>query len=286
MHDRIIIALWSVVLLSLTGLPCCKQTRVKQTGGKQTSQKPSTPASPSADEQKPGVQDHAHREDQRQSPEPKVVPPPRNNKTKAERYKEPQPGVLTRDQLTHMLTNARDMWMRPDLVVKELAIKPGSVVADVGCGSGYWTFRLSKAVGPEGRVLAVDFDLNAIKYMKERVAKEKARNIKLVLSKSFDTLLKPGSIDLALLVNVHFLKQPNEPEDSQVSEDFPSFYKSIHRALRPGGRMAMVEPDKDTKSSRHVDTAEIARQMGQVGFRLKKRYDVLKGNYFMVFVKK
>ena len=269
MHGRIIIPL---LLIALGGLVACQEKKV-------------TPAAAT----RPAAQvDRARHLPPPHHPrgDPKVVPPPRHKKTKAQRYKEPQPGVLTKDQLTHMLTNARDMWMQPDRVVKELAIPAGSHVADVGCGSGYWTFRLSKVVGDRGRVYAVDFDRNAVTYMKERIAKVGSKNVKLILSKSFDTLLKPNSIDLALLVNVHFLKQPNEPEDSQVSEDFPGFYRSIHKALRPGGRMAMVEPDKDTKSSRHVSTAEIAKQMEGVGFKLKKRYDILRGNYFMVFVKK
>ena len=264
----------------LLSLACCAAAACK--GGKE--QTGADPGVKSA----PPTSPHATPKHLPQPPhrEPKVVPPPRRKKSRAERIKEPQPGVLTRDQLTHMLTNARDMWMQPDRILKELAIPAGSHVADVGCGSGYWTFRLSKAVGDRGLVYAVDFDLNAVTYIKERIAKKGAKNIKLILSKSFDTRLKPNSIDLALLVNVHFLKQPNEPEDSQVSEDFPGFYKSVHRALRPGGRMAMIEPDKDTKSSRHVNTVDIARQMGGVGFKLKKKYDILRGNYFMVFVKK
>ncbi len=271
MHGRI-----SIVLISLV---CCASAGCKD-GQEQAGTTPGTRAAPPPrNEQPKHLPQPPHRE-------PKVVPPPRRKKSRAERMKEPQPGVLTREQLTHMLTNARDMWMQPERVVKELAIPAGSHVADVGCGSGYWTFRLSKVVGDKGLVYGVDFDRNAITYMKERVAKKGVKNIKLILSKSFDTRLKPNSIDLALLVNVHFLKQPNEPEDSQVSEDFPGFYKSVHRALRPGGRMAMVEPDKDTKSSRHVSTDDIARQMGEVGFKLKKKYGILRGNYFMVFVKK
>ena len=268
MHERFTI---SVLLLVLGGSLACKEKQAREGAI-----------------QHPVAKQDLSRSTPKHLPPPpcKVVPPPRHKKTKAERYKEPQPGVLTRDELTHMLTHARDMWMQPDRVIKELAIPAGAEVADVGCGSGYWTFRLSKVVGDKGLVYAVDFDRNATDYMKERIATAGSKNIKLILSKSFDTRLKPGSIDLALLVNVHFLKQPNEPEDSQVSEDFPGFYRSIHRALRPGGRMAMVEPDKDTKSSRHVSTTDIARQMGEVGFRLKKKYDILRGNYFMVFVKK
>ncbi len=272
MHGRIIL---TVLFLALGGSFACKDKAAR----KGVIQQPAS--------KEPKAVEPPRRTPKHLPPPPcKVVPPPRHKKTKAERYKEPQPGVLTKDELTHMLTTARDMWMQPDRVVKELAIPAGSQVADVGCGSGYWTFRLSKVVGAKGLVYGVDFDRNAIEYMKERLAKKGTKNIKLILSKSFDTRLKPKSIDLALLVNVHFLKQPNEPEDSQVSEDFPGFYKSVHRALRPKGRMAMVEPDKDTKSSRHVSTTQIAKQMEEVGFKLKKKYDILKGNYFMVFVKK
>lgn len=274
-----------VVCCSLlpVALAACKETRVKSLGGKPV------PADPVPDERAP-VQPAPW-------PEPKGVgPPPATPKAhRAERpprtsFKErdklPQPRVLTKMQLTKMLSQKRDLWIQPSRVVKQLKIKPGSVVADVGCGSGYWTFRLRAAVGNSGLVYAVDFDPNALDFLRKRIAREGNHNLQVVLSRPWDTRLKPRSVDLALLVNVHFFKQPNEPEGSQVSVDFPRFYGSVLRALKPGGRMVIIEPDKDAGAGRHISAREIERQLAQVGFRRIKSYDYLKLQYFMEFVAK
>ena len=200
-----------------------------------------------------------------------------------ERDKQAQPRVLTRHQLTKMLSNKRDLWIQPTRVIRELRLKPGAVVADVGCGSGYWTFRLRDAVKPRGHVYAVDFDPGALDFLRKRIKKFGDHNLSVVLSRPWDTKLKPRSVDLAFLVNVHFFKHPKEPEGSQVSVDFPRFYASILKGLRPGGRMVIIEPDKDAGAGRHVSAEEITRQLSGVGFKRIKKYDYLKLQYFMVF---
>ncbi len=207
--------------------------------------------------------------------------PPRLSVT--ERKKNPQPRVLTKHQLTKMLSNKRDLWIQPKRVIKQLGIKPGTIIADVGCGSGYWTFRLREAVGKTGHVYAVDFDPGALDYLKKRIAKFGDHNMSIVLSRPWDTKLKPRSVDVAFLVNVHFFKHPKEPEGSQVAVDFPRFYGSILRALRPGGRMVIIEPDKDAGAGRHVSVAEITKQLNTVGFKLVKKYSYLKLQYFLIF---
>lgn len=208
--------------------------------------------------------------------------PPRG--TTATRGKKPQPRVLTNDQLTKMLSVKRDRWIQPTRVIKALGLKPGTVMADVGCGSGYWTFRLRDAVGPTGHVYAVDFDPNALDYLKKRINKRGSHNLSVILSRPWDTKLKPRSVDLAFLVNVHFFKHPKEPAGSQVAVDFPKFYASILKGLRPGGRMVIIEPDKDAGAGRHVSAQEIAGQLAEVGFKLVKSHDYLKLQYFLEFV--
>lgn len=207
--------------------------------------------------------------------------PPRGSIS--ERKKQPQPRVLTRHQLTKMLSNKRDLWIQPTRVIRQLGLKPGAVVADVGCGSGYWTFRLRDAVGKSGHVYAVDFDPGALDYLKKRIAKNGGHNMSIVLSRPWDTKLAARSVDLAFLVNVHFFKHPKEPEGSQVAVDFPRFYRSVLKGLRPGGRMVIIEPDKDAGAGRHVSEKEIARQLDEVGFKLIKKYSYLKLQYFLVF---
>ena len=203
-----------------------------------------------------------------------------------ERGKTAQPRVLTKHQLTKMLSLKRDRWIQPDRVIKQLGLKPGTMLADVGCGSGYWTFRLRDAVGSSGHVYAVDFDPGALDFLKKRISKNGGHNISIVLSRPWDTKLKARSVDVAFLVNVHFFKHPKEPEGSQVAVDFPRFYASILKALRPGGRMVIIEPDKDAGAGRHVSAAEITKQLSQVGFKLVESHSYLKLQYFLIFKSK
>src|SRR5687768_7977904 len=76
---------------------------------------------------------------------------------------------------------SRDAWQRPDDIVSALSLTPGSRVADIGAGDGYFTTRLALAVGPDGRVLAVDIEQKMLDALKQLVEKEKLSNVDLIL---------------------------------------------------------------------------------------------------------
>jgi predicted methyltransferase len=215
------------------------------------------------------------------SMEPRVVVPP-NKKVRDEN--EEQPGVLTAQQLQGMLRTGRDSWQKPEEVLKYAGVEKGDIVADIGCGAGYWTFHLQDAVGESGKIFAVDFDANAIEYLKNnRLKSQPIENIETILSRSFDTLLPESSIDHAMLVDVHFFKQPNEPAGSQISEDFPRFYQSIKEALKPGGTLIILEHKESYASSRHVTQAQIEEQLKPIGFQIQHSSDMIDRQYFLIF---
>jgi predicted methyltransferase len=128
---------------------------------------------------------------------------------------------------------SRDAWQKPDEVVKALALQPGQVACDVGAGPGYFTLRLATAVGPAGRVFAVDVEATLLGALLRRLEQGGVRNVTPVLSLPADPLLPAGACDLVLVVNTyhHF-------------PDGPAYLARLAGALRPGGRIVNVDFQK------------------------------------------
>lgn len=119
---------------------------------------------------------------------------------------------------------------RPELLLRELALAPGMTVADIGAGTGYYTWQMAKQVGPGGRVYAVDVQPEMISMLDSQMAKRGVHNVVSVLGSETTVKLSPASIDLAIMVDVyHELAYPAEVLDSIVD------------ALKPGGRVVFVE---------------------------------------------
>ncbi len=119
---------------------------------------------------------------------------------------------------------------RTDLLARALEVKRGEVVADIGSGSGYFSIPLAHAVEPNGRVFAVDVQKEMVEFLTARAKQDGVDNITTILGRIDDVSLAAASVDLALLVDAyHEFEKPWE------------MMRSIVRALRPGGRLALVE---------------------------------------------
>jgi predicted methyltransferase len=167
----------------------------------------------------------------------------------------------------------RDEWQKVDAIFAAMGIKSGSVVADVGAGGGYFTARLSKAVGEAGRVYALDIDPGALRRLKARVDSEKLTNVETVETAADDPRLPPGSIDAALIVNAY-----HEMASHQA------MLTKIKAALRPGGRLVIVEPisasrrssARDVQTRSHEIAPEFVRQdVREAGFTQVQLVDPL-----------
>ncbi len=124
----------------------------------------------------------------------------------------------------------REQEERTSLLIQELNLKPGMVVADVGAGSGYLSRRMAPLVAPGGRILAVDIQPEMLALLAKVAEDPRYANVEPVQGSADDTHLPAGSIDLAIMVDVyHELEFPWE------------VLESIVRALKPGGRVAFVE---------------------------------------------
>ena len=115
---------------------------------------------------------------------------------------------------------------QPDRVVASLNIPNGATIVDLGAGVGYFTWRLAKRVGPEGRVIAVDIQPGMIERLQANLAERGVENVQVVLSEPDNPLLPFGEVDLVLLVDVyHELAFPE------------AMMEHVRRSLKPDGRV-------------------------------------------------
>ena len=129
-----------------------------------------------------------------------------------------------------------------------MGVTTGAVVADVGAGDGFFTTRLSKAVGPSGRVYAVDVSSQALERLKVNVAREGLTNVEPILGAPHDPKLPVGVLDAALIINAY-----HEMREHQA------MLLAIRRALKPSGRLVIVESvvdpqrgaPRESQESRH-----------------------------------
>jgi ubiquinone/menaquinone biosynthesis C-methylase UbiE/rhodanese-related sulfurtransferase len=116
-------------------------------------------------------------------------------------------------------------------VFKAMGIHAGSIVADVGAGQGFFTVRLSEAVGETGRVYAVDVSASVLRSLRGRVEREGRKNIEVVEGAADDPRLPDGALDAVLIVNAY-----HEMSEHQA------MLQRIRKALKPGGRLVILEP--------------------------------------------
>jgi len=161
---------------------------------------------------------------------------------------------------------SREGWQRVPEILKALAIGEGSVVADVGAGGGFFTVRLAELVGPKGRVLAVDIEKGIIRELRNRVEKEKLGNVEVILGAVDDPKLPPGELDAVLIVNAY-----HEMTEHQAMLDH------IRRALKPGGRLVLLEPNRPSEKGRTrqqlaldhlIDPDSVREDLRQAGFEV------------------
>jgi ubiquinone/menaquinone biosynthesis C-methylase UbiE len=172
----------------------------------------------------------------------------------------------------------REMEENTSLLLKNLAVKPGMVVADIGAGSGYHSALLSKMVGT-GKVFAVDVEPEMIAYLNARIKQEKLSRIVPVLSTEQKVSLPENAIDMMLLVDVyHEFSFPYE------------MALSMRAALKPGGKLVLVEfraedPTVPIKTIHKMSEAQAIKEFKAAGFAFDKNIDNLPWQHCMVFIK-
>ncbi|HEX9704879.1 MAG TPA: methyltransferase domain-containing protein [Gemmatimonadales bacterium] len=143
--------------------------------------------------------------------------------------------------VAHQSDAQRDRWQRVEDVFAALAIGPGSVVADVGAGAGFFTLRLARRVEPNGRVVAVDIDSAVVARLSARVSREGPPNVTVIRSLPDDPKLPAAELDAVLVVNAY-----------HEFSDVEAMVAGFRRALKAGGRVAIIDqvPSGDLMSER------------------------------------
>ena len=174
----------------------------------------------------------------------------------------------------------RDDEEAPDVALSVLKIPKGAAVADIGAGSGYITERLAARVGPGGKVFANDVQPQMLDLLARRLARKKIANVTLVQGTLDDPKLPPESVDLALMVDVyHEFSQPQ------------AMLKHLREALKPGGRMVLLEYRKEDPSipirpEHKMSVAEAKLEVEAEGFALSKVDESLPRQHILIFTAK
>ncbi|WP_206606607.1 class I SAM-dependent methyltransferase [Steroidobacter cummioxidans] len=173
----------------------------------------------------------------------------------------------------------REREERPQLTVDALEIKPGQTIADLGAGSGYYSFRIAPLVGERGNVLAIDVEPRMLRLIADRAKRDGMKNVTTVLSTPSDPNLEPNSIDLLFMVDVyHELEYPFE------------VMTKVREALKPGGRVALIEyraedPAVMIKPVHKMTERQIIRELTAAGFRYQKTIRTLPLQHLVLFQK-
>lgn len=172
---------------------------------------------------------------------------------------------------------ARDEWQKPEAVVEALEVGLGDRVADIGAGTGYFTVRLARAVGEEGRVFAVEIESSLIDHLKARAGEAGLSQVVPVLAEPHDPGLPAAGVDVVLICDTwHHI-------DHRVR-----YLDRLAAALAPGGRVAVVDfregdlpvgPPEGHKLGRDHVVAEFE----EAGWHLTDERDILPYQYFLVF---
>jgi kynurenine formamidase/SAM-dependent methyltransferase len=167
----------------------------------------------------------------------------------------------------------RDEWQKPDEVVKALALPEDAVTVDVGVGSGYFARRLAKAT-PRGKAIGLDIEATFVEHVNAQAKELALPNLEARLVAPDDPGLAPASVDLVLIVDTyHHLG------------DRKAYLGKLKAALKPGGRIAIIDFKKDSKmgppAEHKLSKEAVIEEARATGFELGSDHDLLPEQYFI-----
>ena len=173
----------------------------------------------------------------------------------------------------------REQEERTDLLIKGMNLQPADHVADIGAGSGYFSFRMADLL-PGGKVFAVDISPQMLGIVRARIKEKTVSNVIPIQSTITRTMLDPGTIDKALIVDAyHEFSHPME------------MAQSIYQALKKEGLLILIEyrkedPSVPIKPLHKMSEKQAIKEIEAVGFQWVKTLNILPQQHFMIFKKK
>jgi len=171
----------------------------------------------------------------------------------------------------------RESEEHPDQALEALDLKRGMVVADVGAGSGFMSFKMAKLVGPSGKVYANDVQPEMLEKLRARAQRDKVANVQTVLGTETDPKLPAGSLDLILMMDVyHEFSHPQEMLDR------------LREALKPAGRLVLVEYRKEDpkipiRPEHKMSVADVKTEVEAEGYQFDQVIEVLPRQHIIIF---
>jgi ubiquinone/menaquinone biosynthesis C-methylase UbiE len=176
-----------------------------------------------------------------------------------------------------LIRETREAEERPSEVIKQLGLKPGMVVCDMGCGNGFYSLLMAKEIAPDGKVLAVDIQPEMLRLLQFRATEQGVNNVELIQSSVIDPKLPKNSVDLVLMVDVyHEFSHPVQ------------MLSGIRECLKEDGLVALLEyraedPNVPIKPLHKMSKRQILKEYEANGFKLAKQYDGLPWQHLMFF---
>jgi SAM-dependent methyltransferase len=174
----------------------------------------------------------------------------------------------------------REEVQKSPAIMKALAFRSGERVADIGAGTGYFTFQIADEVGPTGIVHALDIAPEMLEYLELRVKARRAANVLLRRVTREDPQLAPGSVDTILMIDtIHYVK------------DRTSYARKLRPALAPGGRLVVIDyrpkpmPERPwgPPPEQQFPREQLDREMDRAGFTVIASHDFLPEQFFVVY---
>jgi ubiquinone/menaquinone biosynthesis C-methylase UbiE len=186
--------------------------------------------------------------------------------------------VMSFDGVDWLERNSRTQEENTNLAIAKLPLSKNSVIADIGAGSGFYTFRIAPKV-PKGKVYAVEIQEDAIDYLEKKSKSLQLTNVSVIKGTEKSLALPEASLDLAIMVDVyHELLYPKE------------FLQSIKRTLKPAGKLLLLEykeedPSIAIKKEHKMSVAQVRKELKANGFHLVQNGQFLPLQHFLVFQK-
>lgn len=262
---------------------CCLAIGMLFACASESSSPPVAPASAAADDSAASASGHGEAVPQREA-SPAVAPPVEQPDVGADpAINQPWQSNEIDPLVGRLESESREIFEHRERLVAEVAPRAGSTVADVGAGSGFLTLLLANAVGPSGKVFAVDINLSLLEEVERRAKAAKIGHIETRVAEQDETPLDPNTVDLVFICDTyHHFEKPR------------ATMASIFDALRPGGELVLVDFERIEGKTEpfmleHVRAGkEVFRQeVLDVGFELVREHEAvfLEENYMLRFRK-
>ncbi|WP_190369524.1 class I SAM-dependent methyltransferase [Anabaena sp. FACHB-1237] len=180
----------------------------------------------------------------------------------------------------------REEWEKTSKIMQVLNLKPGMRIADIGSGPGYYTFKFSEAVGPNGKVFGIDTVKDHVNFVSKVASKYKLNNIDFVYLPKADNIgVAENQVDLAYMCSLYHIIYTVTLQEVQER-----YLNSLKKALKPDGRFVVVDNALVEKGTLPYHGPYIAKelvisQLEQYGFRLEKEYQFIPQRYILIFKK-